>query len=138
MVIVRRSPWLDEIHSTRPFALLVSAFTRRPKYSYVMGRSCLFVLAARSRRGQQTVSAWSVVLREGKREFEDLVGDEDAQVELRGVLVALEPYNAGSFLFRSDRRCLEHVGLYLLSRVRQIVRRGDGCRGLINGTHVCC
>jgi hypothetical protein len=59
-----------------------------------------------------------LVLREGKREFEDLVPDEDPQVELLRVFVALEPHDAGGFFFRADGRCLEHAGLHLLGRVR--------------------
>src|SRR5271168_501176 len=52
--------------------------------------------------------------REGKWEFENLVVDEDAQVELLGVFVALEPDDAGDFFFRGNGLGLKNGGLHLL------------------------
>jgi hypothetical protein len=43
-----------------------------------------------------------VVLREGKREFENLIADKDAQVKLLGISAALEPDGAGGFFVRPE------------------------------------
>ena len=68
--------------------------------------------------GVERALPWSAVClvagREGKREFENLVVDEDAQVELLRVFVALEPDDAGDFFFGGDGLGLENIGLNLL------------------------
>jgi hypothetical protein len=52
-----------------------------------------------------------VVLREGKRDFEDLIVDKDAQVKLLGIFVALEPDGPGRFFVRRQGSFKERGGL---------------------------
>ena len=73
-------------------------------------------------------AGWLVAGREGKREFKNLVVDEDAQIELLGVLVALEPDDTGDFFFRGDGLGLENVGLNLLGYFAKIVGSGSDDR----------
>lgn len=66
-----------------------------------------------------------LALSEGKRELEDLISDEDAQVELLQVFVTLEPHGTGSFFMRTENRFVEHRRLVWLSQIREKVGRGD-------------
>lgn len=79
------------------------------------------------------VAACLVVSREGEGEFEDLVVDKDAEVELVGVFGALEPDGAGGFFAGGEGGFDQGGGLVGLGLVGEKVGSGDDDSARVRG-----